>query len=233
MRYLLLILSTLLYATAASAQTTPITVKGTYTLTADTTDIPPTTPPLAPAPICGVAYVQFYLGTTPLGPRITTPTAGTTRYTYAWDTTKTANGTYTVSAKSVDKAGGLDLCNGTLARTGDKDVTTGQLAAATFTVANISEDVTPPTIKLILPAVAEIVDHFAPIRVAADDPSGVSRIQLFFNESPGPYWPNQSDITLDWNTRPWKGQDVTIRAEATDASNNKNKGSQTATVKVQ
>lgn len=68
-----------------------------------------------------VTKVEFYQGTTLLG------TATTSPYAYAWDSTKVANGSYTITAKAYDAAGNV-----------------GTSAAVTVTVSNTA-GTTPTT----------------------------------------------------------------------------------------
>ncbi len=54
----------------------------------------------------GVTKVEFYQGNTKLG------TVSTLPYTFAWDTTKVTNGSYTVTAKAYDAAGNVGTSPG-------------------------------------------------------------------------------------------------------------------------
>ncbi len=51
-----------------------------------------------------IASIQFYDGTTAIGSPVTTPTSGTT-YDTTWNTTSTANGSHSLTAKATDTTG--------------------------------------------------------------------------------------------------------------------------------
>lgn len=121
-----------IFATLAAAQT----VSGTATLSANATDATSVVGDTE----CGVAFVQFFNGTVPLSPQITTPVSGTT-YTFVWDTKSVSNGTYTLTAKATDKAGLNGLCDST-------KVNVGVSNALTVVVNNIPPDIATPTVSI-------------------------------------------------------------------------------------
>lgn len=214
MRYLSTVLVILALAVTAQAQT-PAPFKGTVQIDMNASDAVPANATQPPGVLCGVAYVQVWLGTTPISPQITNPlTIGGTAYRYMWDTTKTPNGTYAVTVKVTDKSGMTEICD-----TSQPNVYTAP--ARTITVANFSRDVTPPTVTFTLTQVAGTPEPFREIKVHAADESSISRIELFVNNTSERAWTGVTDASYTWNTRPWKGRTVTIRAEATDAENNK------------
>lgn len=136
MKVFLLVLLMLCLSVAANAQT----VNGSMTLTATATDATATVGDTE----CGIASVQFFLGTTPLGPAITTPTSGN-NYTTTWNTTQTANGTYVLTAKATDKAGSstnpATVCDGSKPNIGTSN-------ALSVTVNNVPPDVAAPNITI-------------------------------------------------------------------------------------
>jgi hypothetical protein len=115
-------------------------ISGTVTLTAVATDVTPAVGDTE----CGVGSVQFFLGTTPLGPALTVPNSGT-NYTFSWNTTMVPNGAYTLTAKATDKAGLNGACDST-------KVNIGTSNALNVTVNNIPPDVAPPTITITISA---------------------------------------------------------------------------------
>lgn len=95
---------------------------------------------------CGIASVQFFVGTTPLGPALTTPTSGS-NYTTQWNTTSVANGTYVLTAKATDKAGSgtspATVCDGSKPNIGTSN-------ALNVTVNNVPADAAAPTVTITI-----------------------------------------------------------------------------------
>jgi len=118
-------------------------VSGNVTLTANASDVTTATGDLE----CGVAFVQFYNGTTPIGPQITAPTSGSS-YVFVWDTKTVANGNYSISAKASDKAGGVDAAGNGICNSTKPNV--GTSAAMVVAVSNIPADVAVPTISITI-----------------------------------------------------------------------------------
>jgi len=119
------------------------TVSGTKTLTATASDVTAAVGDTE----CGIASVQFFLGTVALGAPITAPASGN-NYVFQWDTTATPNGTYTVTAKATDKAGiggggPATICDGSRPNVGTSN-------ALTVTVNNPPPDVATPTISITI-----------------------------------------------------------------------------------
>lgn len=118
-------------------------VSGTVTLNANASDVT-----AAPGDTeCGIASVQFFIGTVALGAPITTPASGN-NYVLQWNTTTTANGTYAVTAKATDKAGiggagPATICDGSKPNVGTSN-------ALTVTVNNPPPDVGIPTISITI-----------------------------------------------------------------------------------
>lgn len=119
-------------------------ISGTVTLTAVATDVTPAVGDTE----CGVGSVQFFLGTTPLGPALTAPNSGT-NYTFSWNTTTVPNGAYIVTAKATDKAGigttPANTCDGSKPNVGTSN-------ALNVTVNNVPPDLATPTITITISA---------------------------------------------------------------------------------
>jgi hypothetical protein len=118
------------------------TVSGTVTFTA--TAIDPV--PVGGGTSCGVQSVQFFNGTTAMGPAITTPTSGND-YVFSLNTRTMANGSYTITAKATDKAGvgtsQATLCDGSKPNVGTS-------SPITLVVNNAAPDTTAPTVSIIV-----------------------------------------------------------------------------------
>jgi hypothetical protein len=121
-------------------------ISGTVTLTAMATDVTPAVGDTE----CGVGSVQFFIGTTPLSPVLTTPNSGT-NYVFSWNTATTPNGNYVITAKALDKAGHgptatpTNFCDGSSPNVGLSN-------ALNVTVNNVPPDTAVPTITITLTA---------------------------------------------------------------------------------
>lgn len=122
----------LLFASSAYAQTI---VKGTITLTATATDVTTAVGDLE----CGVAWVQFYLSQTPIGPQM--PVNATGIYTLDFDTKTVSNGQSNFYAKAADKAGLDGACDGTAPNIAGTP-------ALILDVQNLPPDVAAPTLTI-------------------------------------------------------------------------------------
>lgn len=150
--FLMLIVLALVLQVSAFGQAV---IKGSVTLTAVAVD-PPTTTTNTGTPTnavitttlgCGVGFVQFYSGTTALGPAITTPATGNS-YVFVWDTKTVPNGVYSISAKASDKAGlpdghGQGTCDSTKPNVGTS-------APLVVVVNNVPPDAAVPTISITI-----------------------------------------------------------------------------------
>ncbi len=110
------------------------TVKGIVTLTATASDVTEAVGDTE----CGIAFVQFYNGTTAIGPQITAPVSGD-NYAFDWDTKSVPNGSYSITAKATDKAGADGSCDGSAPNIGTSNV-------LTIVVGN--PDTTPPSVTI-------------------------------------------------------------------------------------
>src|SRR5262245_2689323 len=172
-------------APTGSVTNTAGTVSGVVTLTATASDNVP------------VAPVQFLLTGQPVGVEDTTAP-----YSYAWDTTKVANGTYAVSVRVRDLAG---------------NTTTS--AAVNLTVAN-SADTTPPTSKITNPSSGMTIGGTVILSAVATDALGVAGVQFKVNGSNVGSEVTTAPYRVAWNTAGLAGGDYTITAVARDQAGN-------------
>lgn len=139
MRFKLLSLMILILCLTGMVQAQ--TVSDTVTLKATVTDPTP-----AGGTSCGIASVQFFNGTVPLGPAMTAPTSGND-YLLPLNTRTMSNGSYTITAKATDKAGvgtsGATLCDGSRPNVGTSN-------ALTMVVNNAAPDTTAPNVTVIV-----------------------------------------------------------------------------------
>ncbi|MCU0963031.1 MAG: Ig-like domain-containing protein, partial [Pirellulaceae bacterium] len=137
------------------------------------------------------------------GTLLTTDT--TAPYSFAWDTTKVANGTATLTAKAVDAAGNAAS------------------SAVAVNVANaVVADTTPPAVALANPASGSRVSGSVKVSASASDNSGVSGLSLalFINGSRVATATGSSSLSYTWNTRKIAAGTYTLRVDARDAAGN-------------
>ncbi len=161
---------------------------------------------------CGVAYVQFYINGSAVGPQIQPPATGT-QYTYVWDSKTVPNGTYTLTAKAADKAGLNGACDSTAQNVGTS-------SPITFTVNNIPNDTSAPTITISPPLVGTITLKSQPIQVAAADDTPIKKITLKVNGVLKASSTNLNTLGFVWNTSPYKGTSALVEIAATDSMGN-------------
>lgn len=156
------------------------TLRGTVTVSAEATDDNP-----------GVS-VTFSVNGNVIG------TASSAPYSISWDTTGTANGTYTLAAEARDRA--------------------GQTARdrISITVDNPATD-SPPTVRVTAPAAGSTVSGWVTISADADDDQGVAGVDFYVDgnflggDTSRPY-------SVQWNTSSASNASHTIRAEARDTA---------------
>ncbi len=212
MKRVLLIVALLMIHSVVFAQSK---VSGNVTITATAMDAG-----------CGVKQVQFMLGTTNIGPAITTPP-----YTYVWDSRTVSDGNYNIQVISQDKSGGATAqpgqeCNGTVPNS-STPVAPGSIRP--IIVDNIPVDTTPPTVTITTPVAGATVTGKIDIAVVASDPNGVQQIQLFIDGQVKSSNSTSDTLTYNWNTNPYKGDIVVLKAIAFDEIGN---GPGQATVSV-
>ncbi len=147
----------------------------------------------------GVSKVELWVN----GTLLTTDT--TAPYSFAWDTTKVANGTATLTAKAVDAAGNAAS------------------SAVAVNVANaVVADTTPPAVALANPASGSRVSGSVKVSASASDNSGVSGLSLalFINGSRVATATGSSSLSYTWNTRKIAAGTYTLRVDARDAAGN-------------
>lgn len=162
---------------------------------------------------CGVRNVQLFLDGVPLGPSLTTAP-----YTYSWDSTTATEGSHELRALAYDKSGGPSAAPGQECNEMVPNVSAP--AIRMIDVDNIPLDTTPPTILITTPVAEAEVSGRVRIEVAANDPSGVDQIKLFIDNQLRSTATNTDEIYFRWNSNPYKGQSVLLRAEALDLLGN-------------
>jgi len=178
---------------AISSPANSATVTGTATVTVSATDN------------VGVSKVEFYVN----GALQATDTASP--YTFSWNTTAVANGSYTLTAKAYDAAGNV-----------------GQ-SSSSVAVNNPVADTTAPTVAISSPAAGATVSGTATISATASDNVGVSKVEFYVNgvlkatDTASPY-------SYAWNTTAVANGSYTLLAKAYDAAGNVGQSSASVTV---
>lgn len=123
----------------------------------------------------GIARVEFFRGSVPLGSDSTPP------YSVAWDTTPVPNGAYVLTAVAFDVFDNR-----------------GTSAGVPVTVAN--PDVMPPVVTLTAPAPGSLLGGVVLLSAAASDANGIARVEFYrgatligSDTTPNPF-------ELAWNT---------------------------------
>lgn len=166
---------------AISSPTSGTTVSGTVAVTASASDN------------TGVSKVEFYVN----GTLQTTDTAAP--YTYSWNTTALANGTYTLTAKAYDAAGNV-----------------GQSSSVSVTVTN---DITAPVTSITSPTGGTTVSGTVSVASSASDNVAVTKVELYVNnvlqatDTASPY-------SFSWNTTSVVDGSYSISTRAYDAAGN-------------
>ncbi|WP_281999185.1 Ig-like domain-containing protein [Geotalea uraniireducens] len=168
------------------------TVKGTVTVSATASDN------------VKVSKVEFYVN------NVLKRTDTYAPYSYSWDTTTGADGSYTLLAKAYDAAGNV-----------------GQSSAVKVTVKN---DTTAPTVSISSPATGTTVTGVTTVTATASDNVSVSKVEFYVNgtlkatDTASPY-------TFSWDTTSLTNGSYSLTAKAYDASGNVGQSSTvTATV---
>jgi chitodextrinase len=150
----------------------------------------------------GVTKVAFYSGNTLLGSA--SNSSGST-WQYSWDSTGTANGTYTLTARAYDAAG---------------NVTTS--ASVLVTVSNTAADTTPPSVSITSPTKGATVSGTTALTVTATDNLGVTKVAFYDGSSLLGTATSSSGSTwqYSWNTSSAANGGCSLTAKAYDASGN-------------
>ncbi len=144
----------------------------------------------------GVSKVEFYVNGSLKGTDSTAP------YSYNWNTTSVANGSYSITARAYDAAGNV-----------------GQSSAVAVSVNNTVADTTAPTTSITSPAANAIVSGTVNIAASAADNVGVSRVEFYVNgslkgtDTTAPY-------SYSWSTTSVANGSYSITARAYDAAGN-------------
>ncbi len=171
------------------------TVSGTTTITASASDN------------VGVSKVEFYRSGTLLYATNVAP------FSYGWNTTTVANGSYTLTAKAYDNTGNV-----------------AQSANVQVTVNNTVADTTAPSVSISSPAAGSTVSGAVTVSATASDNIGVSKVEFYLNnvlqttDTASPY-------SFSWNTASAVDGVYSLTAKASDASGNSGSSS-TVTITV-
>ncbi|ADI84783.1 Ig-like domain-containing protein [Geobacter sulfurreducens] len=179
---------------AVSAPANGATVSGTVTVSATASDN------------VGVTKVEFMVNGTVASTVTTAP------YSYSWNTTTSANGTYTLTAKAYDAAGNI-----------------GQSTSVSVTVNNQIGDTTAPTVSITSPANNATVKGSITVSASASDNVKVTKVE-FYLDNVLKRTDTSSPFTYSLNTTSVSDGTHTLTAKAYDAAGNI--GETTVTVKV-
>lgn len=166
---------------AISSPTSDTTVSGTVAVSAAASDD------------TGVTKVEFYVN----GTLQTTDTAAP--YTFSWNTSALANGTYALTAKAYDAAGNV-----------------GQSSSVSVTVNN---DKTAPVTSITSPTGGTTVSGTVSVASSASDDVAVTRVELYVNsvlqatDTAAPY-------SFSWNTASVADGSYSLSTRAYDAAGN-------------
>ena len=121
-------------------------------------------------------------------------------YNFEWDTTKVANGSYTLQAVATD---------------GAENSSTATISV----VVNNVQDTIPPTISITSPKDGAVVKNTVSVTVSASDNIKVTKVELYIN---GVLTDTSftAPFNLKWNTRSFAKGTHTLQAKAYDASGN-------------
>lgn len=155
----------------------------------------------------GVSSVEFYENGTLLSATNVAP------YSYNWNTTALANGSYTLIARAYDVSGNMSQSDNIV-----------------VTVNNTGHDATAPTVSVVAPLNNASVSGVVPVTASAFDNVGVTRVRFYVNGS------LKSTVTaapfiFNWNTTALANGNYTLYVRASDAANNTKQSSPIA-VKV-
>lgn len=144
----------------------------------------------------GVSRVEFYRNGVLMG------TSSAAPFSYSWDTSKVANGSYTLTAKAYDAAGNVGLSQST-----------------SVNVANTAADTLPPTVAITSPSTGSLLKGTVTMTADASDNVAVSKVDFYVNgkllitELTPPY-------SISWNTTTVADGSYTLTAKAYDSSGN-------------
>jgi hypothetical protein len=150
----------------------------------------------------GVSKVELYIN----GGLFATDTTGP--YSFSWDTSTYANGTYDIVANAYDTAGN-----------------TGESSHISVYVSNAivppsPTDTTPPVVSFSVPASNSTIGKRATITVSATDNVGVAKIELYIDGALKSSISGSTTLTYNWNTVKVSPGNHMIVAKAYDAAQN-------------
>jgi hypothetical protein len=145
-----------------------------------------------------VASVQFQLDGANVGSPLTA-----SPYTYAWDTTKSSNGTHTLGASAKDVDGNV-----------------GTSPNVTITVKNSAPDTSPPTVSIIAPANGATVSGTLAVSANANDNVAVASVQFRMDGNNVGPTVTSAPYTYSLNTATLSNSSHALTAVAKDTSGN-------------
>lgn len=143
-----------------------------------------------------VSYVSLYINGSLYGTDNTGP------YSFVWDTTKHANGSYNLAAYAYDAAGNV-----------------GTASPVTVSVTNVADTV-PPSVNITSPANGSTVGKKVTVKATASDNKGVSRIELWVDGALKNTVTSGTSLSWNWNTVSVAKGTHTITVKAYDAAGN-------------
>ena len=135
-------------------------VLGTKTITANASDI-----------TSGVSKVEFYVD------EVKKSTGASSPYSYSWDTTTTADGNHTLTAKAYDAAGNIGLSSSV----------------------SVTVDNTKPIASISSPTSGKTVSSIVTITATANDVVGVTKVEFYVGNTKK-YTDTASTYTYKWDT---------------------------------
>jgi len=168
-------------ATSISYPANNASVSGTVAITASASDN------------VGVTSVGFYVNGVLQGTDTSAP------YTWSWNTSSLASGTYTLTSRAYDAAGNV-----------------GESSAVTVAVVN---DAAAPTVALTSPAGGATLSGTVTVAASASDNVGVSRVEFYANGTLLSA-SNIAPYSYSWNTASVANGSYTLQARAYDSTGN-------------
>ena len=171
--------------TSITSPSAGATVSGTTTVSASATDN------------VGVTSVEFYVD------GVLAATDTTAPYSFAWDTTAVAGGSYSLSSKAYDAAGN-----------------SGSSAAVSVTVDNSAPaDTTAPTTSITSPSAGATVSGTTTVSASATDNVGVTSVE-FYVDGVLAATDTSSPYSFVWDTTAASNGSHTLSSRAYDAAGN-------------
>lgn len=144
----------------------------------------------------GVTKVQLYLN----GGLFATDTTGP--YSFSWDTSKYANGSYNLVAYAYDAAGNV-----------------GNSSSVIVSVSNVADTISP-SVKITSPTNGSTAGKKVSVSASASDNKGVSRIELWIDGALKDTVTSGTSLSWSWNTANVAKGAHTITAKAYDSTGN-------------